>query len=264
MLDAVERSWTASSKNRAVTRPDLSSTNVPGWGDAIESAHHLSPFLGRPRRVHFLIQEAVGADGGRARVGQERNLDAVGAGEPREGRDRVVGDDGDAEPLVLEVPIAALQLDELRLAERSPVGRAAEHQHQPVRPHQRRQVPACTRLVDEREVRRNVADLGSERYGLCVSHRFTSPRSRSQRYPGASAFIMDAPVRAFLPVTPLPGLRVERRQVPGLEPSAQGHRRMAGDAFDYITGNGEFADGDGAVARHPPLDLERRHIEVGA
>ena len=57
-----------------------------GMGDAVEPAHHLAPFLGRPRRVHLLIQEAVGADGRRARVGQEWNLDAVGVGEPREGR----------------------------------------------------------------------------------------------------------------------------------------------------------------------------------
>ena len=37
---------------------------------------------------------------------------------------------------------------------------------------------------------------------------------------------------------------------------------MAADAFDRITGDGEFADADGAVARHPPPDLERRRVSL--
>lgn len=66
-------------------------------------------------------------------VRQERNLNAVGVGEPGEGREGVVGDEGDAEPLVSWVPIAALQRKELCLAVRSAVRRRAEHRQQAVR-----------------------------------------------------------------------------------------------------------------------------------
>ena len=66
---------------------------------------------------------------------------------------RVVADTGDPESLFTELFETTLQLDELRSAERSPVGRAEEHQHRAARPHDRLQVAHATGLIAEGEIR---------------------------------------------------------------------------------------------------------------
>jgi hypothetical protein len=53
-----------------------------------------------------------------------------------------------------------LQLHELRLAVRSPIGGPIEDEEQTVRPHRRLEIVTFVELVNERKVRSNVADLG--------------------------------------------------------------------------------------------------------
>lgn len=80
------------------------------------------------------------------------NVTTAGGGECGERRGRVVGDDGQPESALLKVRIPALQLHELRLAERSPVGGTAEDEHQAAGSHERRQVACGARLIPaERE-----------------------------------------------------------------------------------------------------------------
>jgi len=67
--------------------------------------------------------------------------------------DRVVGDHGHAEALRAKLIYVLLQLDELRLAVRSPIGRAKEHQHRAAGPHDRLQVAHAAGLVSEVEIR---------------------------------------------------------------------------------------------------------------
>ena len=126
MLDAVNRSWMAASKKRAVTRPAGIEHERARMRNPVQPRHHRSPVVRRAVGVHLLVQEAVLPDGRRAFVGQQRKRDLPGGGERGERRGRVVGDDGQSEAAILKVRVAALQLHELRLAERSPTGRAAE------------------------------------------------------------------------------------------------------------------------------------------
>ena len=57
-------------------------------------------------------------------------------GEIREHRHGVVGGRREPQPLLPKVVDAALQLHELRLTVRSPIGRAVERSHETVRAHQ--------------------------------------------------------------------------------------------------------------------------------
>jgi hypothetical protein len=75
---------------------------------------------------------------------------------------RVVANSGYSDPVLAELLETTLQLDELRTAERSPIGRAKEHQHRTAGPHDRLQVPHATGLVRKVEVRDALPYLGPE------------------------------------------------------------------------------------------------------
>jgi len=90
-------------------------------------------------RIDVLVQQAEGAYHGAPLIGEEGIGDVVCVGKPAEHGDGIIadGEDGDVRPR--EVGQAALQLDELRLAEGSP-GRAAVEHHQGT--------PSATRLME--------------------------------------------------------------------------------------------------------------------
>jgi hypothetical protein len=77
-------------------------------------------------------------------------------------RARVVGDDRQPETLPLKFVRAALQLDQLRPAERSPVGGAGEDEHGAATSHDRLQVAGPAGLIDEAEIGHPLADLRPE------------------------------------------------------------------------------------------------------
>ena len=80
-----------------------------------------------------------------------------------EHRHRVVADCDQTEPLAVDVIEAALQLDELRFAIRSPIGRAEEDKNRALRSHQRFQRPCASGLIGQSERRNSRADLRSDR-----------------------------------------------------------------------------------------------------
>jgi hypothetical protein len=85
--------------------------------------------------------------------------------EPAEDRRGIVTDRGDIQTLALAERQTLLQLDELRTAERSPIGAAVKDEHQPVWPGQLRPAPLPAVRVRERKIRDRLADV---RAGLRV------------------------------------------------------------------------------------------------
>ena len=108
------------------------------------------------------VQDAVALDGRRTDVGQQRKGDAVPFGEVGENRLRVVADSRDVDPLAAKLLKASLQLDELRAAERSPIGGAEEHQHRSARTNHRLQRLGAAVLIPETEIGNPLTDLRSE------------------------------------------------------------------------------------------------------
>jgi hypothetical protein len=86
----------------------------------------------------------------------------VALGEVSQNLLRVVADAGDTDALLAEFFETTLQLDELRAAERSPIGRAEEHQHRAARPHDRLQVAHAAGLVSEVEIRNSLSHLRAQ------------------------------------------------------------------------------------------------------
>ena len=74
----------------------------------------------------MLVEQAKLLDRDAALVGQQWVADFVLVGEPSECLDRVVADSVDGDAFTLEIVHPALQLDELRAAEWSPVGAAVK------------------------------------------------------------------------------------------------------------------------------------------
>lgn len=102
-----------------------------------------APFVGhvRPRewnavprvlRREVLVQDAERADCSGIGIRQQRIGYALAPREMAEQGGAIVADCGDAEPLGAKSGLGCLQLDELGLAERSPVARAEKQQHQPL------------------------------------------------------------------------------------------------------------------------------------
>jgi hypothetical protein len=121
----------------------------------------------------------------------------VALGEVSQNLLRVVADSDDVDPVLTELFETTLQLDELRAAERSPVGRAKEHQHRAARPHHRLQVAHATGLVSEVEIRNLLPYLRAQladfdflaRWlrclpGVCATHT-ENGKERGQRCQGA-------------------------------------------------------------------------------
>jgi hypothetical protein len=87
-----------------------------------------NPVRARPR-LRLIVQDAKASDDCGPRVGDQREPDSSRVGEFLERRRRIVADRNEPETLLPDLIVAALQLDELRLAIGSPVGRAEEHEH---------------------------------------------------------------------------------------------------------------------------------------
>ena len=81
--------------------------------------------------VHLLVQHPQLPDDFAALVGEQREGDAVGGGEAGQHAHRVVADAKDGDGVPLEIGQVPLQLDQLRLAERSPLGTAVENYQSP-------------------------------------------------------------------------------------------------------------------------------------
>jgi hypothetical protein len=75
---------------------------------------------------------------------------------------RIVTDGCDADAACPKLFETTLQLDQLRAAERSPIGRAEEHQHRPARPHDRLEGANAASLIRQAEVRDSLTDLWTE------------------------------------------------------------------------------------------------------
>ena len=71
-----------------------------------------------------------------SRIRQHRKMNAGAVREALQHSHAVIADGGHAQPAPREFRFLLFQLDELAFAERSPVGRADEHQHQALRPAQ--------------------------------------------------------------------------------------------------------------------------------
>jgi len=89
--------------------------------------------------IDVLVQQAEGAHDVTPMVGEEGIGDSVPVGKPAEHVHRIIAHGEESNILAREVGYAALQLDELRLAEGSP-GRAAVEHHQGT--------PSATRLME--------------------------------------------------------------------------------------------------------------------
>ena len=108
------------------------------------------------------VEDAVAPDGGRADIRQERKGDVVPRGEASQDLLRVVADRDDADSVLAELFETALQLHELRAAERSPVRRAEEHQHRAAWTHDRFEGADAAGLIRKAEIRNALAYLRSE------------------------------------------------------------------------------------------------------
>jgi hypothetical protein len=114
----------------------------------------------RPQRLFDDgVQDAKPPDGGGSGIRQERISNAMPLAEVRQDRGRVVADGGQPDAVLTQFFDAALQLDELRAAVRSPVRGAEEHQHRAARSHDRLQVVRATVLIVQVEVRHALTHL---------------------------------------------------------------------------------------------------------
>jgi hypothetical protein len=108
------------------------------------------------------VENAVPPYGGRAGIRQEGKRDSVAAGKAAQDLPRVIGDRRQSETVLAEFLDPALQLDELRAAERSPIRRSEEHQHGAARPHDRFQIAGAAGVIRQAEIRDALPDLRPE------------------------------------------------------------------------------------------------------
>jgi hypothetical protein len=91
--------------------------------------------VGRRTRLCRFVENVVGAYDLRVRIREQRIRDVLPVRETLENADRVIADGRYTEPLLPDRVQMLFQLDELDLAERSPIRRTEEHQHGPFRAH---------------------------------------------------------------------------------------------------------------------------------
>ena len=115
----------------------------------------------------ILIEDAEIADDRASLVGQQRIGDAVLRGELGEAGLIVVADREQRIARALKVVSDPLQLDQLRLAIRSPPGASVEHDHRPSRAPRGVQVHDGAALIRQPDIGKAVADLGA---ALAVVH----------------------------------------------------------------------------------------------
>ena len=118
--------------------------------------------VGPKRFLGHRIQNAVSSDRCRAGVRQERERNAVLPAEGRKRRHRVVADGRDSQSLSLKFLDLTLQLDQLRLAVRSPVCRAEKDQHRAFGPQDGLQRHGLAVLILQAEIRYTLPYLETE------------------------------------------------------------------------------------------------------
>jgi hypothetical protein len=124
-----------------------------------------------------LVQKPELSDRVTALIGQQRKRDSVLLGEGSEDLDRVIADREQGNAIGIERGPYALQLDELRPAERSPVGAAVEDDDGLARCARRVEVDHGPALIGQPNLRKSLALVGpdlrevSRRQG----HRFSLP-----------------------------------------------------------------------------------------
>ena len=102
--------------------------------------------------LHPLVDEAEPAHDVTALVGQERVRDAVDRGEIVQDPDRIVADREEGDPVRRRLRSDLLQLNQLRLAERSPLGAAVKDDKRLAPGASRVQVHRCAGLVRQADV----------------------------------------------------------------------------------------------------------------
>jgi hypothetical protein len=106
----------------------------------------------------FGIQDVVGANGLRIRVGQQGEIDLPAVRKRFQDFRRVVADGGQLDSLLLELGFGALQLDQLRFAVGSPVGRTEKEQHGAIGASERIEGLLFAELIGSRKRRRFLPD----------------------------------------------------------------------------------------------------------
>ena len=83
--------------------------------------------------LRIQVKDFEGSNHLRVRVAQERKVDLVAVGKVLQDCGPIVADGSQLDPLLLKSLFCILQLDELRFAERSPIGGAKEKENSPLR-----------------------------------------------------------------------------------------------------------------------------------
>ncbi len=117
----------------------------------------------RRLRILLLIQQAEAPDDRRTRVGDQGEGDLPGLRERLERAGRIVADGDKPEALRDDFTMTALQLDQLRLAVRSPISGTKEHQHQTIGTARGVEGLALAELIDAVEGGNGGADLRPDR-----------------------------------------------------------------------------------------------------
>ena len=117
-------------------------------------------------RIVDLVEETEGRDDLRIGIGEKGKGDLSASREVPQDLDRVVAQRGDPEPALLEVLNLALQLHELDLAERSPVGGTEEHEDEALRALERREASQRAGLVPGIEGGQHLPDLRADFHGI--------------------------------------------------------------------------------------------------
>ena len=107
-----------------------SARTVQNEGPGVRDPKNTAPWICLP------VEQVVASDDLGPFVGQHGKLDVTRIGERLDGLGRVIQDRHQPQSTAFDLVESALQLHELRLAVRSPIGRTAEYQHQTIRPHQ--------------------------------------------------------------------------------------------------------------------------------
>jgi len=114
-------------------------------------------------RILLLIQQVETPDDRRTRVGDQGEGDLPGLRKRLERAGRIVADGDKPKALRDDLFMTALQLAQLRLAVRSPIGGTKEHQHQAVGTARGVEGLALAELIDAVERGNGVADLRPDR-----------------------------------------------------------------------------------------------------
>lgn len=133
----------------------------PGIGNAFMMRLHRHA-VGAMLCGEVLIEQAEAANDGTAGIRQQGIGNAVLLGEFVENIDRVIADRDDGDALTVEVLQAALQLNELRPAKRSPGGTAVKHDQGPPPSTPRMQVDWVAKLVGQLYIGERFADGGTD------------------------------------------------------------------------------------------------------